>query len=106
MREIKEFKKVQHVNSYFTLFDNYVYYFVFHVCKNILMPTTHCLSKLLLLKIAFHNEMQEKAKVMQDIMISKNQNIQKWICTSNVYGFLLFPAHQNKLGMTSITQNS
>ena len=43
---------------------------------------------------------------MQDIMISKNQNIQKWICTSNVYGFSLFPAHQNKLGMTSITQNS
>ena len=45
MREITEFKKVQYVNSYFTLFDNYVYYFEFHVCKNILMPTTNSLSK-------------------------------------------------------------
>ena len=42
MREIKEFiKSIVCEYSYFTSFDNYVYYFVFHVCKNILMPTTH-----------------------------------------------------------------
>ena len=49
MREIKEFiKSIVCEYSYFTSFDNYVYYFVFHVCKNILMPTTHLsISKLL-----------------------------------------------------------